>query len=210
MSTLILSDLISARSPARICCADRSCVRRCCGRPKASIESCCSATCSSCATGRRARRSPRRARSSRISVRRSRGEEIVVLAGNHDHAMIEPWLARRGRTRAARAAPARAAADAVRGLADGRALCRLGRSRPCQRRLPRHLAAPGRLCDARPLSRLPSDGADDRAAERRPDGRACSGVRPTTFEQVEDYESVTAPMFAWRDAVARTRAPATR
>ena len=86
------------RLGARTCCAAPSCAQPLLrGARRTSIGWCCSATCSSCATARRARRSPPRGRSSRISARRSPGGELVIVAGNHDHALIEPWLALRAR-----------------------------------------------------------------------------------------------------------------
>ena len=77
------------------CCAARSCARRCSSALETSIGWSCSATCSSCVTVRRARRSRRRGRSSRTLGGALGGRELVLVAGNHDHALIEPWLARR-------------------------------------------------------------------------------------------------------------------
>ncbi len=80
---------------------------------------------------------------------------------------------------------------------------RLGGARARALRLPRPVGAPRRVCHARPLPRLPSDRADDRAPQRRRDEPPAAADRRATFAQVADYESVTAPMYAWRHAVAR-------
>jgi hypothetical protein len=130
------------------------------------------------------------------------GRELVITAGNHDHALVEPWLARRGEedqpaplaveqllepalaswmlTRIAEwAAPARVLV-AYPGLwvrADVYATH--GHYLDC------HLTVPT-------LERL-SMGAMSRVLGRPAQAFGC----------VEDYEAVGAPVFAWRDAVAR-------
>jgi predicted phosphodiesterase len=130
------------------------------------------------------------------------GRELVLVAGNHDHALIEPWLARRGElaeppplgleqllgpdeassayaTLAAWAGPARTRV-AYPGLWVREDVYAMhGHFLDC------HLTLPT-------LERL-SVGAMGRLL-RRP---------PHTLESVSDYEAMGAPMFAWRDAVAR-------
>ena len=68
----------------------------CSRRSRASTGWSCSATCSSCATGRCARSLDAAAPAfggARRGARASR--ELVIVPGNHDHHLIEPWLERR-------------------------------------------------------------------------------------------------------------------
>ena len=95
---------------------------RCCERvARRRAGSCCSATRSSCATGRCATRSPPPRRCSARSARRSATAEVVLVAGNHDHGLVAPWLEARGARGAPpplgleqRAGPARREAVAAR------------------------------------------------------------------------------------------------
>ena len=130
------------------------------------------------------------------------GRELVVLAGNHDHALLEPWLSRRGEQDV----------PTPLGLEQ---LIEPGDASPMLQRIC-EWASPARVLAAYPglwvredvyathghyldchltvptLERL-SVGAMSRVL-----GRPAS-----EFSSVEDYESVTAPVYAWRDAVAR-------
>jgi hypothetical protein len=130
------------------------------------------------------------------------GRELVITAGNHDHALVEPWLAARG-------------ADADPGPLGLEQLIEPAEASPALARIA-GWAAPARTRIAYPglwvredvyathghyldchltvptLERLTV------AAMSRLLGRQASG-----FESVEDYEAMGAPVFAWRDAVAR-------
>jgi predicted phosphodiesterase len=130
------------------------------------------------------------------------GRELVIVAGNHDHGLVEPWLARRGEE--SEPAPLQ-----LEQLLDpeqvSRAYERIGGwvSRARVRvaypglwlrsdvyathghYLDSHLTVPT-------LERL-SLAAMSRLL-RKPDN---------SLSSVSDYEAVGAPVFAWRDAVAR-------
>jgi hypothetical protein len=130
------------------------------------------------------------------------GRELVVVAGNHDHALIEPWLSRRGEQEL----PVALGVEQLIAAAE---------ASPMLQRIA-ELAAPARARAAYPglwvrddvyathghyldchltvptLERL-SVAAMSRLL-RRPASGFCS---------VEDYEAVTAPIYVWRDAVAR-------
>jgi UDP-2,3-diacylglucosamine pyrophosphatase LpxH len=130
------------------------------------------------------------------------GRELVLVAGNHDHALIEPWLARRGaldappelgleqilepaETSTAYATLAEWAGPALTQVAYPGLWVREDVYAMHGHFLDCHLTLPT-------LERL-SVGAMGRLL-RRP---------PHTLETVADYEAMGAPMFAWRDAVAR-------
>ena len=128
--------------------------------------------------------------------------ELIITAGNHDHALVEPWLAVRGET----------AAPGPLGLEH---LLDPFQVSPAMQRIA-ELCSPARLRVAYPgfwvredvyamhghyldchltvptLERL-SVGAMGRLL----------GRPPSSFAAVEDYEAMGAPVFAWRDAVAR-------
>jgi hypothetical protein len=128
--------------------------------------------------------------------------EVVITAGNHDHGLIEPWLAGRG----AIVDPAEltvehtmAAGEASGAYAQIAAWCEPARVRIAYpgiwlredvyamhgHYLDCHLTVPT-------LERL-SVAAMSRILRRPAD----------TFDRVADYEAMGAPVFAWRDAVAR-------
>ncbi len=130
------------------------------------------------------------------------GGELIVTAGNHDHALVEPWLARRGEVAEpppllleqlldpAQASPALARIAEWASPADVRVAypglwvradvyATHGHFLDC------HLTVPT-------LERLSV------AAMSRLLGRPAA-----RFDCVDDYEAMGAPVFAWRDAVAR-------
>ena len=202
MRTLVVSDLhLGSARGLDLLRRRASCAPRCSSGSPTSIGSCCSATCSSCATARCARRWRRRARSSRARRARSAGRELVLVAGNHDHALV----ARGSRARGATPSPGRSASSSCieprRGLAGARADRRVGGAGADARRLPGPLAARGRLRDPRPLPRPPPHRADARApavgAMSRLLGRPAAG-----FASVEDYEAGRAGL-----RLARRRRP---
>ena len=130
------------------------------------------------------------------------GSELVLVAGNHDHALIEPWLARRGE----QPDPAplgveqlldpAEASSAYAQLAAWSAPATVRVAYPGLWLRPDVYATHGHYLDCHltvpTLERL-SVGAMSRML----------GRHPATFDRVSDYEAVGAPVFAWRDAVAR-------
>jgi len=130
------------------------------------------------------------------------GRELVLTAGNHDHALVEPWLSARG----AEDDPGPLGLEQLLEAPEvSPALARIARwAAPARTRVaypglwvrPDVYAMHGHYLDCHltvpTLERL-SVGAMSRLL-RRPADR---------FGAVEDYEAMGAPVFAWRDAVAR-------
>ncbi|HEY4428010.1 MAG TPA: hypothetical protein VGN08_07385 [Solirubrobacteraceae bacterium] len=130
------------------------------------------------------------------------GRELIITAGNHDHALVEPWLAARGEEER----PPPLGLEQLLEPADASpALARIaGWAAPAHVRVaypglwlrPDVYATHGHYLDCHltvpTLERL-SVGAMSRLL----------GRPALTFSSVDDYESVGAPVFAWRDAVAR-------
>ncbi len=130
------------------------------------------------------------------------GRELVVLAGNHDHAMIEPWLARRAeqqepeRLGLEQLLTAAEASPMVERFAEWASPARVSAAYPGLWVRPDVYATHGHYLDCHltvpTLERL-SMGVMSRLLGRPTD----------SFNTVEDYESVTAPMYSWRHAMAR-------
>jgi hypothetical protein len=130
------------------------------------------------------------------------GRELVIVAGNHDHALVEPWLVSRGQDdepaplgveqllEPARASPA------LERIAGWASPAHTRAAYPGLWLRPDVYATHGHYLDCHltmpTLERL-SVGAMSRML-----GRPAS-----SFSTVGDYEAVGAPLFAWRDAVAR-------
>jgi predicted phosphodiesterase len=128
--------------------------------------------------------------------------ELIITAGNHDHALVEPWLARRGEEDEPPPLaveqlldPAQASPMLER-IAEWASPARVGAAYPGLWVRPDVYAIHGHYLDCHltvpTLERL-SVGAMSRVL-----GRSAEA-----FGDVEDYEAVSAPLFAWRDAVAR-------
>jgi predicted phosphodiesterase len=130
------------------------------------------------------------------------GRELIITAGNHDHALVEPWLSRRGDEhepaplgleQLLEPADASAALERIAGWASP---ARLLVAYPGLWVRPDVYATHGHYLDCHltvpTLERL-SVGAMSRLM----------GRPARTFTDVGDYESIGAPVFAWRDAVAR-------
>jgi Calcineurin-like phosphoesterase len=128
--------------------------------------------------------------------------ELIISAGNHDHALVEPWLARRGEEHEPAPLgleqllePAEAS-PALERIAVWAAPARVRVAYPGLWVRPDVYACHGHYLDCHltvpTLERL-SVGAMSLLL-RRPARR---------FSDVGDYESVGAPVYAWRDAVAR-------
>jgi calcineurin-like phosphoesterase family protein len=128
--------------------------------------------------------------------------ELVITAGNHDHALVEPWLARRGEEDdppplgvEQLLAPA-AVSPILARIAEWASPARVIAAYPGLWVRPDVYATHGHYLDCHltvpTLERL-SMGVMSRVL-RRP---------AEEFDAVEDYEALGAPVFAWRDAVAR-------
>ena len=128
--------------------------------------------------------------------------ELIITAGNHDHALVEPWLSARGEVSAPGPLGLEQLLDplhvspAIRRIAE---LCYPARVRVAYPGLwvrEDVYAMHGHYLDCHmtvpTLERL-SFGAMSRLL-----GRPASD-----FTAVDDYEAIGAPVFAWRDAVAR-------
>ena len=131
------------------------------------------------------------------------GKELVLVAGNHDHALIEPWLALRAElpdTQPLGLEQLIDAADAsptVKRLAEWAGPARTRFAYPGLWLRSDVYATHGHYLDAHltvPTIERLSVGVMSRLL-----GRPAS-----TFDSVADYEAVTAPMYAWRHAVARS------
>ncbi|HEV2973663.1 MAG TPA: metallophosphoesterase [Solirubrobacteraceae bacterium] len=130
------------------------------------------------------------------------GRELVLVAGNHDHALIDPWLTLRAEL--PRAAPLELeqllepeeTSPIVRRLAEWAAPARTRFAYPGLWLRPDVYATHGHYLDCHltvPTIERLSVGVMARML----------GRPAQTFESVGDYEAVTAPMYAWRHAVAR-------
>ncbi len=137
------------------------------------------------------------------------GREVVVAAGNHDHALVESWLQRRGehqeppplgteqRLSAAEASPMLAL------LAEWTAPARLTVAYPGLWVRPDVYATHGHYLDCHIT--LPTMERLGIAAMGRILGRPAKD-----FDRAEDYEAVAAPVYAWLDAVAQQRSTGDR
>jgi hypothetical protein len=130
------------------------------------------------------------------------GAEIVIVAGNHDHALVESWL----RARDERAAPeplaleqrfsAEESSSMAAALAGWAAPARVSVAYPGLWLRPDVYATHGHYLDCHltvPTMERLGIGITGRVLRRSAD----------SFATVGDYEAVTAPVFAWIDAVAR-------
>jgi predicted phosphodiesterase len=130
------------------------------------------------------------------------GRELVMVTGNHDYGLMEPWLARRGEDHQPSPLgveqllePAQVS-PALERIAGWAAPAWLRVAYPGVWVRPDVYATHGHYLDCHltvpTLERL-SLGAMARLL----------GRPANTFDCVDDYEAITAPVFAWRDAVAR-------
>jgi hypothetical protein len=130
------------------------------------------------------------------------GRELILVAGNHDHALVEPWLALRaelpdsGPLGLEQLIEPAEASPAVKRLAEWAAPAGVRFAYPGLWLRPDVYAMHGHYLDCHltvPTIERLSVGVMSRLM-RRP---------ASSFERVGDYEAVTAPMYAWRHAVAR-------
>lgn len=130
------------------------------------------------------------------------GRELVITAGNHDHALVEPWLAARA---VDHEPPPLGLEQTLEPAEASPALARIAQwAQPASTRVAYPglwvredvYATHGHYLDAHltvpTLERL-SVGAMSRLL----------GKPQADFHTVADYEAVGAPVFAWRDVVAR-------
>ena len=131
------------------------------------------------------------------------GAELVVVAGNHDNALIAPWLARRSEEPQPRVL---ALENFVQADDASPMLAHLARA-----------AAPARVLAAYPGLWVREDVYATHGhyldchltlptLERLSVGLMCRLLArpPASFASVEDYEAVTAPLYAWRQTVAQS------
>jgi UDP-2,3-diacylglucosamine pyrophosphatase LpxH len=130
------------------------------------------------------------------------GRELIITAGNHDHALVEPWLAARGEVQEPPALgleqlfEARDASPALSRIAEWAAPTRVRVAYPGLWVRPDVYATHGHYLDCHltvPTLERVMVGAMSRLLGRSQE----------SFASVGDYESIGAPLFAWRDAVAR-------
>ncbi|HEY2182279.1 MAG TPA: metallophosphoesterase [Solirubrobacteraceae bacterium] len=130
------------------------------------------------------------------------GRELVLVAGNHDHALIDPWLAVRAEL--AQDSPLaleqllepEEVSPIVARLAEWAAPARMRVAYPGLWLRPDVYAMHGHYLDCHltvPTIERLTVGAMARLLGRSAD----------TFDSVSDYEAVTAPLYAWRHALAR-------
>lgn len=130
------------------------------------------------------------------------GREIVVLAGNHDHALVESWL--RGRDEALAPEPlgleqlisSQEASSMLATLSSWAEPARVSAAYPGLWLRPDVYATHGHYLDCHlsvPTMERLGIGMTARVLGRSTDA----------FATVDDYEAVTGPVFAWVDAVAR-------
>ncbi len=136
------------------------------------------------------------------------GREIVVVPGNHDHALAESWLRRRDESPVPESLileqriPAKEASSMLATLASWAACPRTGEPARVSVAFPGLWLRPdvyathGHYLDCHLT--IPT-------MERLGIGMTARALRRPTemFATVGDYEAVTAPVFAWIDAVAR-------
>jgi hypothetical protein len=130
------------------------------------------------------------------------GREVVVLAGNHDHALVEPWLAQRrersdpGPLAAEQRLSAHEASPMLATLAEWAAPARVSAAYPGLWLREDVYATHGHYLDCHltvPTMERLGIGAVGRM-QRRP---------ASSFAGPDDYEAVTGPVFAWIDAMAQ-------
>jgi hypothetical protein len=130
------------------------------------------------------------------------GREIVVVAGNHDHALVESWLRRREESTTTEPLAleqrfaASEASSMVAAMAAWAKPADLSAAYPGLWLRPDVYATHGHYLDCHltvPTMERLGIGITGRVLGRPADA----------FATVADYEAVTAPVFAWIDAVAR-------
>ena len=131
------------------------------------------------------------------------GRELVLAAGNHDHALIEPWLVRRGENgeppplQVEQLLEPAQVSPMLEQIASWASPARVRVAYPGLWVRPDVYATHGHYLDCHltvpTLERL-SMGMMSRLLGRPAEA----------FAGVDDYEAVESPAFAWRDAIARS------
>jgi UDP-2,3-diacylglucosamine pyrophosphatase LpxH len=130
------------------------------------------------------------------------GREIVMLAGNHDHSLVAPWLTARATDESApplgseQRFTAAESSPIVALLAEWARPAQLSCAYPGLWLRPDVYATHGHYLDCHltvPIIERLAFGAMGRML----------GRPPSTFTSAGDYEAVMAPVFAWIDAVAQ-------
>jgi predicted phosphodiesterase len=134
---------------------------------------------------------------------RALGErELLIAAGNHDHALIEPWLVLRGRSEDPRPLAAeqlltpQEASPMLAEIAAWASPAHVRVAYPGVWLRDDVYATHGHYLDCHLT--VPTLERLSMAVMSRVLGRA-----PEDFRGADDYEAVGSPVFAWRDAVAR-------
>jgi hypothetical protein len=131
------------------------------------------------------------------------GRELLITAGNHDHALVEPWLARRGEMddppplKLEQFIEPSQASPMLEQISRWAAPAALRVAYPGFWVRPDVYATHGHYLDCHLT--VPTLERLSVAAMSRVLGRPAQA-----FQTVEDYEAVASPVFAWRDAVARS------
>jgi len=130
------------------------------------------------------------------------GRELVISAGNHDHALVEPWLALRGQQEEPAPLgleqimePAQAS-PMLEQIARWASPARVSVAYPGLWVRPDVYATHGHYLDCHMT--VPTLERLSVALMSRVLGRPAG-----SFRCAQDYEAVASPVFAWRDAVAR-------
>ena len=130
------------------------------------------------------------------------GGEIVITAGNHDHALVEPWLLTRGQDLEPpplgpeQLLEPAAVSPALERIAEWSAPARVTVAYPGLWVREDVYATHGHYLDCHLT--IPTLERLTMAVMERVLGRP-----PSSLRGAADHESICAPMFAWRDAVAR-------
>ena len=207
MRTLVISDLhLGVRTRRRRAAPARRARRRCARAWTASTGSCCSATRSSCATARPATALAVAEPALRaIGAALGPGGEVVLLAGNHDHALVAGWLDWRGRREDPGPLGARRARRAAARVVDRPAPRGLARAaRPSTVAYPGVwlredvYAMHGHYLDVHTARSRRFERARPRARWRAWSARSRDPATP------DDYEALLAPIYAWIHAAARS------
>ena len=129
---------------------------------------------------------------------------VVLLAGNHDHGLIAPWLLHRGPEPAlGTASTVPVSGGPLADIVDALGASRTTVAYPGSWLRPAAWATHGHYADRHttvPMLERIGAGVMARIARQPPGGPA----------RAEDYESALAPMYAWIDALAALGGPGTR
>ena len=205
--TLVVSDLHLGAARAPTCCAAPGACERADGRARDGVE-----RLVLLGDTLELRQGPLREalgggapvlREARRGARRGRRDRLVP--GNHDHALVAPWLERRHRDGAAALAGSPRPRDGSPSDAGRRARARRRRRRGSTLAYPGVLAARRRLRACMVTTSTVHTTVPTLRAPRAPALMArLVGAPPERGALTDDYERVLAPIYAWSTALART------